>query len=100
MEYLIGMLVLTIFILSFKSLSWTSVGGTSLYSSDGNVSIKGKVLSVTKEEKVLMGDPFLPPKGANTIRQKADGCSVLVKGGHVVIEGVIKSLKVNGKKLI
>lgn len=80
-------------------LSFSSVGGTSISSSDGQVSIKGSVVSVQYQNRVLWGDINSPKKGSNTISQSSDGCSIKISGGHVVITGTLKSLKVNGKKL-
>lgn len=82
------------------SLSWSSMGGTSISSSDGEVSIKGKVVSVQHQNRVLMGDISSPKQGSNTITQSSDGCSVKISGGHVTVSGNLKSLKVNGKKLV
>lgn len=81
-------------------LSFSSMGGTSISSSNGNVSIKGSVVSVQYQNRILMGDISKPKKGSNTISQSSDGCSIKISGGHVVITGNLTSLKVNGKKII
>lgn len=99
--WVVGIIVFVGLIWIFlSSLSFSSIGGTSISSSNGKVSIKGSVVSVQYQNRILMGDISKPKKGSNTISQSSDGCSIKISGGHVVITGNLTSLKVNGKKII
>ena len=83
-----------------KGFSFSSFGGISISSSQEQVSLRGKIVSVTYNKQVLYGDPSLPVSNSNSISQSQDGCQVSIDGGHVVIKGNLESLKVNGKMVL
>lgn len=98
----LGIIVIVCWVASiFKNgFAMSSVGGVSVSSSNDSLNISGAIVSVSHEGKVLMGDPSAPSKGSNTISQSQGDCSLVIKGGHVVITGSLKHLKVNGKTIL
>lgn len=100
MEYVVVLVIVGAVVCFVRGgFSFSSMGGVSVSSTNNHLNIKGQIVSVSYQNRVLLGDVSKPAKGSNSISQSNNGISLLIKGGHATISGKLEGLKVNGKNI-
>lgn len=68
-------------------------------SNEDSITIKGEILSVKYNDTLLLGDPNAEEEYCNTINQSSSNYNLVLKGGHLNVQGKITSLKINSKEI-